>query len=522
MRNLTPVPPVTRRSGRTTVLLLLGVSLLGLAALAPRGAAALQAGGAITRGAQPALVASEVDQLVRVAAGASAGDRMAVTVVDRAGRVLAVWHRVNATDAEAERSLSLARTGAFFANNQAPLSSRTVRFISGIHFPPGVKNQPSAPLYGIENTNRVSRQIPYEFGKEYPEPLNLEQDGPSLGISTGKVDLMDSSPRAVDAGGFPVYKNGQVVGGVGVSGVDPLSAEWAAFLPTVAIPGIQNPYDPRRDVIFADGIALPFVAKPLLNAALAGRQPRGVRRGTFADGNYRAGFEPRDGGIAPDGYLVRPAASPELSEAEVTRIVDQSLAAARATRALIRLPLGSRTRMVIAVGDLNGNILAVYRMQDSTIFSIDVAVAKARNVVYFSGPDRLRSDLPGLPIGTAVTNRSISFGAQPLFPSGIDNSRPGPFFDLFKFDTQNPGTQGADSSPNPKNGIVFFPGSIPLYKDGRLVGGLGISGDGVEQDDFVAHNGAKGFLPPRDIRADNYRIRGVRIPFLKFPRNPLD
>jgi len=33
-------------------------------------------------------------------------------------------------------AVALARTGAFFSNDEAPLSSRTVRFISGIHFPP--------------------------------------------------------------------------------------------------------------------------------------------------------------------------------------------------------------------------------------------------------------------------------------------------------------------------------------------------------------------------------------------------
>ena len=53
-----------------------------------------------------------------------------------------------------ELAVSLARTGAFFSNDQAPLSSRTVRFISGVHFPPGVMNAPNAALYGIENTNR--------------------------------------------------------------------------------------------------------------------------------------------------------------------------------------------------------------------------------------------------------------------------------------------------------------------------------------------------------------------------------
>jgi heme-degrading protein len=69
---------------------------------------------------------------------------------------------------------------------------------------------------------------------------------------------------------------------------------------------------------------------------------------------------------------------------------------------------------------------------------------------------------------------------------------------------------------------VFFPGSLPLYKGGRLVGGLGISGDGVEQDDLVAAGGATGFVPAEAIRADQLVLGGARLPFLKFPRNPFE
>jgi len=46
-----------------------------------------------------------------------------------------------------EVATSVAHTGAFFSHNEAPLSSRTVRFISGIHFPPGISFTPSAALY---------------------------------------------------------------------------------------------------------------------------------------------------------------------------------------------------------------------------------------------------------------------------------------------------------------------------------------------------------------------------------------
>jgi uncharacterized protein GlcG (DUF336 family) len=174
--------------------------------------------------------------------------------------------------------------------------------------------------------------------------------------------------------------------------------------------------------------------------------------------------------------------------------------------------------MTIAVADLDGTILGLHRMPDATVFSIDVAVAKARNVIYFSSAGG--ADLPGVPSGTAVSNRTIGFGAQPFFPPGINDSGPGPFFGLYTFDLANPCTQGSQAANPHQNGIVFFPGSVPLYKNGVLVGGLGVSGDGVDQDDYVTNAGAKGFDAPDDIRADQVIIDDVRLPYLKFPRNP--
>jgi uncharacterized protein GlcG (DUF336 family) len=179
--------------------------------------------------------------------------------------------------------------------------------------------------------------------------------------------------------------------------------------------------------------------------------------------------------------------------------------------------------MVISVADLDGTILALYRMPDATVFSIDVAVTKARNVVYFSDPAGA-ADLPGVPAGTAVTNRTIGFGAQPLYPPGIycnDFPYPcGPFFPLFVSDLQSPCSQGTQPINANQSGIVFFPGSTPLYVNGQMVGGLGVSGDGVEQDDYVTFLGAAGFLPPESIRANEVFVNGVRLPYLKFPRNP--
>jgi hypothetical protein len=42
----------------------------------------------------------------------------------------------------------------------------------------------------------------------------------------------------------------------------------------------------------------------------------------------------------------------------------------------------------------------------------------------------------------------------------------------------------------------------------------------VDQDDFVTAGGAAGFEADPSIRADQIVIEGVRLPFLKFPRNP--
>ena len=44
------------------------------------------------------------------------------------------------------------------------------------------------------------------------------------------------------------------------------------------------------------------------------------------------------------------------------------------------------------------------------------------------------------------------------------------------------------------NGIQIFPGSVPLYRGSTLIGGIGISGDGIDQDDLVAFYGASRVL----------------------------
>jgi uncharacterized protein GlcG (DUF336 family) len=477
------------------------------------------------------LQAADVQNVVQAAVNSVNVD-MVIAVVDRAGFVLGVFRTQNAPamapanigqeqDAN-DLAVALARTGAFFSNDQAPLSSRTVRFISGIHFPPGVANQPPADLYGIESTNRGCTLVnDPNFQSKVPPSLSLS-GGFGPGIITGKADINDSNAAAVNPGGVPIFYKNVVLGGIGVvtSSTNANVAEFAAFAgATTARTGPSDNFGPTPaapGVVFIGGIALPFVNQTSIPAGLSAGPVAGTGSYLVSPANSQ--------GQPPEGDLITPVAGPlgGLSATEVTQILGNAEATANTTRAAIRLPIGSRTRMVIAVADLDGTVIGLRRMADSTVFSIDVAVTKARNMVYFNSASRTSADLNGVPMGTAVTNRTIGFGAQPLYPPGIDGSTAGPFFNLFTMDLTNPCTQGfqAGAANSNKSGIVFFPGSTGLYRNGTLVGGLGVSGDGVDEDDYVTNGGASGFQAPTTIRADQIMDQGVRLPYFKFPRNP--
>ena len=150
------------------------------------------------------------------------------------------------------------------------------------------------------------------------------------------------------------------------------------------------------------------------------------------------------------------------------------------------------------------------------MFSWDVSVQKARTAVFFSNKK------------LAQSCRTVGFLAQRFYPPGLDGRRYGPYFGFQEavslrtrpLADQRRGAPPFPGNPNLSNGITIFPGGFPLYRRGELVGAIGVSGDGVDQDDLIAASGCAKFLAPTRIRADRFTYRGARLPYAKFPRNP--
>ena len=83
------------------------------------------------------------------------------------------------------------------------------------------------------------------------------------------------------------------------------------------------------------------------------------------------------------------------------------------------------------------------------------------------------------------------------------------------------------------NGIQIFPGSVPIYRGTMLVGAIGVSGDGIDQDDMIsflgANNGGKkagGGIgnAPKSVRSDRIVVKvgtsGVRLRYVNCPFAP--
>ncbi|HXS58131.1 MAG TPA: heme-binding protein [Hanamia sp.] len=130
-----------------------------------------------------------------------------------------------------------------------------------------------------------------------------------------------------------------------------------------------------------------------------------------------------------------------INLAQARKIID----AAEKKAAEIKQPMN------IAVVDAGGNLVAHVRMDDAWIGSINISINKA------------------------FTSRAFDITTKDLG----NNSQPGQQF------------FGIHASNNGR--IMIFAGGIPLKKDGKVVGAIGVSGGSGEQDQSVAEAGAAAF-----------------------------
>jgi uncharacterized protein GlcG (DUF336 family) len=107
--------------------------------------------------------------------------------------------------------------------------------------------------------------------------------------------------------------------------------------------------------------------------------------------------------------------------------------------------------MNIAVADEGGNLVAHVRMDGAWRGSVDISIKKA------------------------WTSRAFDISTKDL----ADNAQPGKQF--YGIHTSNDGK------------VMIFAGGIPLKRDGKVVGAIGVSGGSGDQDQSVAEAGATAF-----------------------------
>jgi uncharacterized protein GlcG (DUF336 family) len=299
----------------------------------------------------------------------------------------------------------------------------------------------------------------------------------------------------------------------------------------------------------------------------------------LVNGSGAARYPTRDG--APvDGI--------QLRAVEVEALLNSALLTASRARAAIRRPLDTPARVSVFIIDTNGTPLGFTRSADAPVFGVDVALQKARSALFFSSfsaASALRraglgsyltraQELFGPAIfsgQTAFSNRAIGNLARPFLPDGIDGSGltgplslPHPSVSSSLSSSWSPFNTGLQLDlilsgllaplggqiPNScsdtgifrgtmQNGIQIFPGAVPLYRGTTLIGAIGVSGDGIDQDDLVAYYGASheglekigqgdlgdplsGYNAPPAMRADTLStsISNLRLRYVNCPEAP--
>jgi uncharacterized protein GlcG (DUF336 family) len=591
--------------------------------------------------AASALSVAEVQQVIAqgVAEARARNLPAVIAVTDRVGNVLAVYSmtgaRATATlragpsgtnfDAQgvvvpsAAGAIAKAVTGAYLSSGGNAFSTRTASQIVQEHFPPAptTVGLESGPLFGVQFSS-----LPCSDVTTRTASISVGPRRSPLGLSA-------------DPGGFPLYKGGVLVGGVGVMadgdyGFDKnildIDNDAEEAIAVAAATGFAAPTEIRAERVSVDGTTLRFSdadagslrSSPASATAFAslpagtgtftpvtgyyagggalagqvyGTEASGMRLATAAEFSISTAmvltngagvgrFPIRGGTDAADGLT-------PLSAAEARAILEEAFTIMSRARAQIRRPLDSRAEVSITLVDSRGQILGIVRSPDAPVFGIDVSAQKARSASFFSGAfaagDLLAdpsadvrgfvqktrdffADPAALTGRTAIAARTIGNIARPYYPDGEVARANGPFSrPISQWSPLSTGLQsaliignvaqhlgfvtGASANDTPQrctslpevapgqnrlqNGIQIFPGGVPIYRGGRLVGAIGVSGDGIDQDDMIAflgtHNastklGGSVGNAAATIRADTLvvgpqaptRLRYVSCPFAPF------
>ena len=525
---------------RTTRRLVAATALVAAAVVAPNAAGY---GGEAVSG--ESLSAADVELILAQAVGKAQGLDFAATiaVTDREGNVLGTFAMngarsdvlMGSTNAvvdpdglegtrlplgAAAAAVSKAGTAAHLSSDANAFTTRTANFIVQENIPPGITSQPGGDLFGVQFS-----QLPCSDVTRGPLPLGL----------------------SADPGGVPIYKNGALVGGIGVEGdgfysID-ISIQDRENLPEELIAaaaawGFVAPATIRADQISIDGMTLPYGTVAEAAPQLASLAEGAMLVAPKAQPASRFGFTTVDGvPVKFDSRFFPPKAGSGLTAADVTRVLTQALQQAVRTRSAIRVPVGSPVEVNITVVDVNGAVVGSFSTQDAPYFGFDVSAQKARTAAFFSRADagallRAAGQDAYVDAAAAVGVRldgTVAFSSRAIGSLSDDGAPFGPSAGAAS--PLNTGLQlalaqsalldganGAAASgctpvPGLSNGMQIHGGGVPIYKNGALVGAIGISGDGIEEDEFVAANGIAGFEAPSAMTSDNIRVNGVLLPY---------
>jgi uncharacterized protein GlcG (DUF336 family) len=515
-------------------------------------------------------------------------------------------------------AISKAVTGAYVSSGGNAFSTRTASMIIQPHFPPTTYTVglESGPLFGLQFSQLACSDVMASAETELDHNIGPRKS--PLGMSA-------------DPGGFPLYKEGVLVGGIGVStkavygfddNVEDFDEDIDEAIALLASSHFLPPAEIRADKISLDGTLLRYsdaqVVEPasnlvdalaqsdkdLIDASLIsvpgyfdsaqgikagqqyGQEGSGVRPSTLDEFAIPGAFILSDG-AGRNRFPIKAAADGNgnempLTQDEVRQLLETAHQTMSAARGQIRRPLNQSARVSMVVVDTTGEILGLVIGSDAPIFGLDVAVQKARTATFFSSElaatylvglnrdeisdyvQRVRvflNDPQALTGQHAFSDRAGGNLSRPYFPDGELGrphgplSRPitewSPFATGLQESLVRPevvkhlgfvdGTSDKGAANECVgllneggdihllgNGIQIFPGSVPIYRGSTLIGGIGVSGDGVDQDDMIAFlsvhrvGEALGTLgnAPKEIRADTIEVDNVRLRYISCPFNP--